>query len=99
MNYNYEHFDMYGNTRIAVGASLFVGYLAHYAFQGLNYYGNKKMNEHMNYVTKRMYLFGIMCALSVGVIQGSVYTAIFAWSLFQLGLPCPSYSPFTPLSF
>jgi hypothetical protein len=91
MSYNYEHFDMYGNTRIAVGVSLFVGYLAHYAFQGLNYYGNKKMNEHMNYLTKRMYLFGIMCALSVGIIQGSVYTAIMAWSLFQLGLPCPSY--------
>ena len=75
---NNEHTELYGNVRIAVGVALFIGYLSHYGFQGLSYFGNKK-KDHMIYMTKRIWLFGIMCALSVGYIQGSVYTAIFAW--------------------
>jgi len=29
---DYTHIELYGNTRIATGVALFIGYLAHYGF-------------------------------------------------------------------
>jgi hypothetical protein len=59
---------MYGDCRIAVGVALFFAYTFHYIFVGLAHFWKKAKLDKMAFFEKRMWLYGMICSLSTGVI-------------------------------
>ena len=61
-------FEMYGNSRIATGVAMFFAYLIHYIFVGIAHFWKKEKMDKIAFFEKKMWLFGMVCALSTGVI-------------------------------
>jgi len=71
--------ELYGNNRIAVGVAMFIGYFFHYFCVALaNFYKKEKLDK-MAFIEKRMWMFGAISALSIGIVQGSVFVGLFSW--------------------
>lgn len=70
---------MFANERIAIGVSLFFAYLLHYCFFALCFYLKTEKIERIKFLSQRLWLFGMLAALSTGFIQGSVFTGVMAW--------------------
>lgn len=70
---------MYGNERIAIGVSLFFGYLIHYCFYAICTFWKPEKADRIKFLSQRLWLFGLCASLSTGYIQGSVFTGVLAW--------------------
>jgi hypothetical protein len=75
--------QMYGDCRIAVSVALFLANTFHYICLGMAHFSKKPKIDKMAFFEKRIWLFRMVCALSNGVIQGSVFTGIMAWFKYK----------------
>ena len=78
---NKKDMVMYGDQRIAIGVSLFFAMLIHYLCFGFAFIKKKEKIPRFMYLAKRLWLYNFLSALSIGLVQGSVYTAILSWYL------------------
>ena len=58
----------YGNDRIAVGVALFFAYLGHYICMGLANFFKKEKVDKMAFMESKMWIYGSISALSIGLI-------------------------------
>jgi hypothetical protein len=78
-NPNLANMQMYGNVRMAIGVALFFAMFIHYICFGMAFVFKREKVPRFLYLAKRLWLYNILGALSIGLVQGGVYTAILSW--------------------